>query len=315
MFAFRVPFAFTLKSYCSEILASVNFGVALRATTSYPIPQSCPIDDSKIRPKLEPSVAYPNRRDTAKPSSAPKQHGMITRNKRRRLISAPVNGGDQSPSPPAEDSTKRTNGPIRRAGPLRMSATNLSKVERPLKRGAPSTIILRRSPGASSPKTYIITTTNPAETTAILRQHGLTSYRVCPGIGGSTDSGFANSSRKSSASNSKKSSPSDSTRNSPTANQHGLQFELQNAQSPPIESPFGSDSPSSYNREVTIRIFLFQKSALLTLCAVNQLAVIIDHIMLVGPVQNAVAATIPLLHSILLSFLGFSKTQFFQRKF
>jgi hypothetical protein len=180
---------------------------------------------------------------------------MITRNRRRRLISAPVNGDDQSPSPPAEDSNKRV--PIRRAGPLRMSATNLSRVERPLKRGAPSTIILRRSPGASSPKTYIIQTTNPAETTAILRQHGLTSYRVCNGIGGSTDSGFANGSRKSSTPNSKKSSPQDSTRNSPTANQHGLQFDLQNAQSPPIESPFGSDSPSSYhNREVIIFVCL-----------------------------------------------------------
>lgn len=189
---------------------------------------------------------------------------MITR-RRRRLISAPVNG-EQSPSPPVEDVKK----PIKRQ--LRPSVSNLSKIEgnRPLKRGAPSTIILRRSPGASSPKTYIITTTNPAETTAILRQHGLTSYRICPGVGGgSTDSGIAAngcSSHKSSANNSKKSSPSDS-RNSPTTNQHNLQFELQSGggqlgdhtRSPPIESPstehsnmFGSDSPGSYNnREVS----------------------------------------------------------------
>jgi hypothetical protein len=195
-------------------------------------------------------------------SSNQKQHGMITR-RRRRLISAPVNGDQpqsNSPSPPAEDYPKRLSGPIRRAAQFRLSASNLSQ-NRAVKRAAPSTIIVRRSPGASSPKTYVITTTNPAETTAILRQHGLTSYRICSGVGGSTDSGIAANSRKSSTNNSKKSSPSDSNRNSP--NQQSLNFELQNpgdhARSPPIESPstehsnmFGSDSPGSYNnREVS----------------------------------------------------------------
>lgn len=212
--------------------------------------------------------SIPRRREAAPQTSSqqPKQHGMITR-RRRRLISAPVNGDliqSNSPSPPAEDYPKRLSGPIRRNGLFRLSATNLSRPEsnRPLKRGAPSTIIVRRSSGASSPKTYVITTTNPAETTAILRQHGLTSYRICSG---STDSGI-NGSRKSSANNSKKSSPSDSNRNSPTSNQpQTLHFELQNmqqqsgadhARSPPIESPstehsnmFGSDSPGSF-REV-----------------------------------------------------------------
>lgn len=210
------------------------------------------------------SISRRTVREAITSQSAQKQHSMITR-RRRRLISAPVNGDllqSNSPSPPAaEDYPKRItgSGPIRRSGQFRLSSSNLSRTEnnRPLKRGAPSTIILRRSPGANSPKTYIITTTNPSETTAILRQHGLTSYKICPplGVSGSTDSGIANSSsRKSSANNSKKTSPSDSNRNSPTTT---LQFDLQNAdhgQSQSIQSPstFGSDSPNSYNREVSI---------------------------------------------------------------
>lgn len=209
-------------------------------------------------------MTSPTARKTAQ---APK-HAMITR-RRRRLISAPVNAdqllnsGSSTPSPQDE---KSSGGPIKRNAQFRASASNLS---RGTKRPATSTIIVRRSPGASSPKTYVITTTNPAETTAILRQHGLTSYRICPNtVDGSTDSGIAatNGSRKSSAANSKKSSPSDSTRNSPTNSKqtYSLKLDFQNqqagehARSPPIESPstehsnlFGSDSPGSYNnREV-----------------------------------------------------------------
>ncbi|KAI6200578.1 Transcription factor E3 [Aphelenchoides besseyi] len=188
---------------------------------------------------------------------------MITR-RRRRLISAPVNLEEvllesETPSPP--DSRRVTGGPIRQ---LRNSSTNLRTAEGKSrnKRPATSTIVVRRSPGASSPRTYVIETTNVAETTALLKKHGLGSYQI---VSGSTDSGIgagAVDSRRSSVSNSKKTSPAHSKRSSPSSG--GNNFDLQqhnsiggpsNERSPPIDSPstehssnlFGSDSPGSYN--------------------------------------------------------------------
>ncbi|CAD5220710.1 unnamed protein product [Bursaphelenchus okinawaensis] len=189
---------------------------------------------------------------------------MITRNRRRRLISAPVSGASyvmssspqsSTPSPPTHEDA---GGPIRRSSHARLSAKRTSESGTDPKIKRPNAVLVRRSPGAQNQtKTYIITTTNPAETSAFLKQHGLGNYRIRHSTLGSTDSGIAvQASSRSSATNSKKSSPTESKRSSPTLNNtDNLQNSAQDhVRSPTVASPsdhsnnlFGPDSPGSYN--------------------------------------------------------------------